>query len=212
VIEGGRTVDIGELHTTSQVVREVRITNAGTDTLRISDVSGSCGCTGTLLSDNDIPPGGGAVLKITFDPSRFRGKVEKAVSMNTNDPVDSHPRLLLAANIVPVLDVDTGHLTFSTLVDSEMTVEVAMRNASDRTFRITGVSSSSGQLAVRMSRDLVEPNGETQLLCALRQTEAGILRGTITITTDHPLLPSLDLPFFSYARKDPGQRPGSSSK
>lgn len=212
LIEGGMRFDFGELYTTSPVVRDLRLSNGGADTLRISEVSGSCGCTGTLLSESAVPPGGSAILKVTFDPSKFRGKVEKVVSMKTNDPADPDPHISFTATISPVLDFDASHLTFSTLVDSVVGADVTIRNASERTFRITGVKSSSEEVTVELSRDFLEPGGEATLRCSVKQARAGILRGAITISTDHPSLPSVDLPFFSFAKSPVDPSAGSAGK
>ncbi|HLF13977.1 MAG TPA: DUF1573 domain-containing protein [Bacteroidota bacterium] len=200
VVDGGKLFDFGELYTTSPVVRELRITNSGGDTLRITNVSGSCGCTGTLLSASDIPPGGSGTLKITFDPAKFRGKVEKVVSMNTNDPADSNPHITFTATVTQILDLDQTHLVFSTKPDSEATTVVSIRNVSDGPVRITGTRSSSPELVVELSGGVLQPGGQASLRCRIRPTKPGILRGDVTLSTDHPLLPSVGLRFFSYAK------------
>ncbi len=61
-LDGGMAFDFGELYTTTPVEKTLRISNSGSDTLRITNVSGSCGCTGTLLSASEIPPGGSGTL------------------------------------------------------------------------------------------------------------------------------------------------------
>lgn len=207
VIDGGTSFDFGELYTTAPVVRELRLSNAGDDTLRIWDVSGSCGCTGTLLSNERIPPGGSGTLKVTFDPAKFRGKVEKTVAMKTNDPADHNPRLTFSAEIIHILDLDPASIIVSTLPDSEVTVTLRVRNVSDVPLRITGVVSSAAELSVGGSGGRLEPGAETSLPCRVLHRKPGIVRGDLTISTDHPLLPTLGLKFFSYAKPAPASTP-----
>ncbi len=211
-IEGGKAFDFGNLYTVSPVVRELRITNKGDDTLRITDVSGSCGCTGTLLSDSDIPPGGSGMLKITFDPAKFRDKVEKVVSMKTNDPSDANPHVSFSANVVHILDLDQTHLVFSTLQDSAVTTVVTIRNLSKGRVTITGTTSSSPEVVVELSGGVLEPGGEASILCRVKPTRPGILRGDISLSTDHPLIPTVGLRFFAYAKPPRAPSPGASGK
>ncbi len=211
-LDGGLAFDFGELYTTSPVEKVLSISNTGTDTLRITNVSGSCGCTGTLLSSGEIPPGGDATLKITFDPAKFRGKVQKVVSMKTNDPAALNPHVTFSATITHILELDQTRLVYSTKPDSEATVIVTVRNLSDVPVRITGVTSSSPELVPKLSGSLLQPGEATQVRCSNRPKQAGIVRGDVTLTTDHPLIPELKLPFFSYARIPASSAPGSRGK
>jgi hypothetical protein len=210
-IEGGKAFDFGELLTTSPVTRELRIMNGGTDTLRITNVSGSCGCTGTLLSENNIPPGGNGTLKITFDPAKFSGKVDKVVSMHTNDPADPDPHITFTATITKILDFDQSHLVFATVVDSEVVDTVSVRNVSDSPLRITGARSSQAELTVTLTTDRLGAGDATSMICRVTPRRAGILKGDITITTDNPRLPSIDLRFFGYA-KPASSPPGATGR
>lgn len=208
-VEGGMSVDFGELYVAAPVERELRISNGGTDTLRISNVSGSCGCTGTLLSSGEIPPGGDATLKITFDPAKFSGKVEKVVSMKTNDPAAANPHITFSATVTHILGFDQTHLVFSTRPDSAATTVVSIRNLTDGPVRITGVKSSSEELLLGLTDNTLDPGQDAALNCTITPAKPGILRGEVTLTTDHPLLPSVSLRFFSYARPPKAARPDS---
>ncbi len=211
-LEGGMSFDFGELYTTAPVEKVLRISNGGDDTLRITGVSGSCGCTGTLLSAGNIPPGGHGTLKITFDPEKFSGKVEKVVSMKTNDPAAPNPHITFSATITRILGLDQTHLVFSTTPDSESTTVVSIRNLTDTAVTITGVTASSPELRLTLTDNTLGPGEDAELNCSITPATAGILRGDVTLTTDHPLLPSISLRFFSYARATKAPPPGSTGK
>ena len=205
VLEGGKAFDFGELRTIVTVTRELHITNEGTDTLRITDVSGSCGCTGTLLSNNEIAPGGEAVLKITFDPAKFKGKVDKVVSMKTNDPADPNPHITFTATINQVLEFDVTHVVVMTPVDSEATVAVEVTNRTDAPLRITSVKADPPGLTFEVTPETLEPGGSGEMLCRTRPGKAGITKGDITVSTDNPLLPTVGLRYLVYAKGPAGQ-------
>jgi hypothetical protein len=201
-IEGGDRFDFGNLYTIIPVSRDLTIRNSGDDTLKIKNVSGSCGCTGTLLSSSSIPPGGEGTLKITFDPAKFTGGVEKVVSMHTNDPKEPNPHIYFTATIVQILGLDQDHLVFYTEPDSQTATIVTIRNVSEVPVTITGVTSSPPDVATELPESLLPPGGETALLCTIRPANPGILRGDLLITTDHPLLPTLTIRWFSYAKRN----------
>ena len=83
-VVGGTSFDFGDVYSTS-ASKVLTIQNLGRDTLIIFNVGTSCGCTAALASEDHIPPGDSGTVSITFDAKRFSGKVEKLVSLTTND-------------------------------------------------------------------------------------------------------------------------------
>jgi hypothetical protein len=211
-IEGGKVFDFGELRTIATVTRELRILNSGTDTLRITDVSGSCGCTGTLLSNSTIPPGGDGILKITFDPAKFKGKVEKTVSMKTNDPAEKNPHITFTATITQILEFDVTHVVVTTAVDSEGITVVTVKNLSDIPITVTGVHAVPRDLVVSITPGLLKPGASAELRCTAKPAKTGIVKGDITLTTDHPLLPETGIRYFLYTRLPAGKPANSAGK
>jgi hypothetical protein len=210
-ISSGPSFDFGELFTIVPVHRDLTVWNTGDDTLKISNVSGSCGCTGTLLSNSNIPPGDSGVLKITFDPAKFKGGVEKVVSMHTNDPSNPNPHIYFTATITQVLELDQDHLVFYTAPDSQATTVVSITNRSEVPVTITGVESSPPELKTELSGNILPPGGEASILCSIRPSAPGIVRGDLLIRTDHPSIPTLTLRYFCYARRtgSPSGSPGN---
>ena len=82
----GTKFSFGDIVLTSKVQKSVVLKNIGKDTLDISNVHATCGCTAAMLSNNRIAPRDSGMLNITFDASRFSGTVQKGVTFNTNDP------------------------------------------------------------------------------------------------------------------------------
>ena len=73
--------------------------NDGDEALRILGTRASCGCTATVVEDDEIPPGGHGALEITFDPSGQRGTVRKTLAVTSSDPTDPHVLLTIRADV-----------------------------------------------------------------------------------------------------------------
>ena len=77
--------DFGSLPQNEKVVHEFSILNTGTEELEIRRISTSCGCTAALTSDRSVPPGGTTTLKVTLETRKYRGAIERSVSIASND-------------------------------------------------------------------------------------------------------------------------------
>lgn len=199
-IVGGKIFNFGTLLTNRVVTKELTLRNRGTDTLKIWDVSGSCGCTGTLLSNDHLLPGEEGILKITFDPEKLSGPVEKMISMKTNDPVDPNPHIAFHADVRHILEFDREYLVFQTRPDSAAVSVLRIMNTSDKPVAILDVTGGAPELTTEISRKVIPPGAEATLTCRMLTGKAGILKGDLTIRTDHELIPTLSLRYFSYSK------------
>ncbi|MBN2730647.1 MAG: DUF1573 domain-containing protein, partial [Bacteroidales bacterium] len=62
------------------------VTNIGDDTLLITAVRPSCGCTASNYTKEGIPPGGKGEIEATYNPANRPGNFNKAITVTTNDP------------------------------------------------------------------------------------------------------------------------------
>src|SRR5574341_98266 len=77
--------DYGYMPKGIRVSHVYQIQNVGEDTLKISSVKPSCGCTSAPLKKNILAPGELVDLEVSFDAKNFMGKVHKTVTVNSND-------------------------------------------------------------------------------------------------------------------------------
>src|SRR5947207_6851631 len=95
---GGTTYDFGDAYTGNKVDRLITVRNAGTDTLRISEVKAQCGCTAAMMTQKSIPPGDSGKLSISFNTSGYGGsRPTKQVYITSNDT--SQPKLTITFNV-----------------------------------------------------------------------------------------------------------------
>lgn len=82
--------DFGSLPQDHKAVQEFTILNTGTEVLEIRRISTSCGCTAALTSDRTVPAGGTTTLRVTLETRKYRGAIERSVSIASNDPRRVH--------------------------------------------------------------------------------------------------------------------------
>lgn len=85
--------DFGEVQEGEIVNHVFVIKNTGNDVLKIASARGSCGCTATLVSQNEIPPGGEGQVQVRLSTLGRVGLLEKTVTVTSNDP--KQPSLIL---------------------------------------------------------------------------------------------------------------------
>jgi hypothetical protein len=82
--------DFGSVRQDEKLVHEFTIVNSGTEPLEIRRISTSCGCTAALAAERIVPPGEATTLRVTMETRKSRGRVERSVSLASNDPRRVH--------------------------------------------------------------------------------------------------------------------------
>ena len=83
------------------VNHEWELKNIGTDTLYITDVESSCGCTAVSPSKKVIGPDESTKLKIIFDTRGRLGINTKFVTIHSNDSAFPNKVLVIEGRVVP---------------------------------------------------------------------------------------------------------------
>jgi len=199
-IVGGESFDFGDIWTSS-AKRLLTLKNRGTSKLVISNVSASCGCTGLLMSDDEIPPGKSGTLQITFDASRFSGHVEKNLTFETNDTTHRRVGIKFTATVNKTLEFDPEYFYFSTYPDSLASKDITIKNSSSTPIKILSITPSSNTVSVSSSLSEIPPGEDAELTATLRLKSTGTSSGEVVITTDHPKVPKFTLRFFALVKE-----------
>jgi hypothetical protein len=200
VIVGGLSFDFGEINSSMTAKRIITIRNEGNDTLTIQNVSGSCGCTGTLLSNDHIIPGDSGTLAISFDPRKFSGHVEKAVSMDTNDPKNPRPHITFTATVEKTLTIEPEYVVFHAGTNIPAKETLTITNTSSQALRILSITSSSSLLSFESFKQELEPGKSAEITCIFTSLKQGTEKGDISITTSDQKLPVITLRFFALVK------------
>ena len=91
--------DLGQIKPDKKQTHVFTLKNEGGETLVIERVQAPCGCTATLLSDEEILSGKTAQLEVTFNPRGYEGTVTQSVYIYSNDPKIERKRIAITADV-----------------------------------------------------------------------------------------------------------------
>ena len=189
-IVGGNSFDFGTLYH-GKAKKMLVIKNDGTETLTLSNISSSCGCTGALASSDKIAPGDSGKLEITFDTHKVKGGATKAVSMETNDPKNQKVRITFTANVIAILDLLPEYLYFQGKEGGSLSDEVTLKNTGSNPITILSATPSTDNITATIKESQLNPGRETTLTCVFTPKGKGVVKGNIILKTDNPNLPEI---------------------
>jgi hypothetical protein len=74
--------------------------NTGKGILEVKDVSTSCGCTVAMISSKKLEPGKEGTLRVELDTKDREGKMNRNITIQSNDPKEPNKTLLILADII----------------------------------------------------------------------------------------------------------------
>ena len=77
--------DFGGVKQDQKLVHEFTVNNVGTEDLEIRRISTSCGCTAAILADRIVKPGESTTLEVVLETRKYKGVIDKSVSVASND-------------------------------------------------------------------------------------------------------------------------------
>lgn len=77
--------DFGGVRQDQELKHAFTITNSGSATLEIRRISTSCGCAAAVPETDVVQPGESTTLLVTLSTRKYKGVLEKSVSVASND-------------------------------------------------------------------------------------------------------------------------------
>ena len=77
--------DFGPVRQDQKLVFDFVVRNTGTEDLNLLRIATSCGCTAALPAERLVPPGGSTTLQVTLETRKYKGVLERSVSVASND-------------------------------------------------------------------------------------------------------------------------------
>ncbi len=181
------TWDFGSIPRGSIVLHSFVIKSIGKDTLVITNVKTSCGCTTAPLSDSSIAPGEQANLLATFNTQNFNGRVKKQVYVDSNDPIKPYLKVSFSAiinNPLQTIMPSPALASFDSVkvnAPAQLKISIANMDKSRADLAIVEQSAPSMVKAV-LGKTSLEPGGSTELVLDLQpQSNAGTINQSITL-------------------------------
>jgi uncharacterized membrane protein len=204
-VEEGTTLDFGSAYTGSKVEKILTIRNLGNQPLHITEVKAQCGCTATIMKEEDktIPPDGKGKVSITFDTHNYGGqKVTKQVFISSNDSSNARLAVSFNVNVLNVLDIAPKFVSFNdSKMESTYTKSVTITNPGKESVKILNTNSVFDQIRIDLMKKDLRPGESTQLQVTFHPTKSGTLQGTIDLETDSKIQPKFSVPVYTWVTR-----------
>jgi hypothetical protein len=187
--------DFGEVEAGEEIEHTFVFENTGDDPLSIEEVLTSCGCTGALVTEREVPPGGTGEVRATFHTKGFQGVVRKGLTVECNDPENSLVRLTIGGNVVSEVTVEPRYLDWGVIRpgDSPRPKKLSIRFLKGRGLRLEKIQSESP--SVVLTKKSEDENRPVYSVGLAKNLPTGRFTGRITIQSNSERVPEVHVPF-----------------
>lgn len=157
-------VDFGEIDTGKVVDLTFKFKNAGDETLIITSINSSCGCTVPKIEKKEYQPGEKGVIPVKFNSKGLSGSVVKTVVVFTNDKNNLNTTLKIKGTVVlkdfATIQLEPEHVDFAVVeAGKEYSRDIKIKNSGTIDLKVLEVTHSP-QVYLLFDKDVVEPGGE----------------------------------------------------
>jgi len=171
-VDGGTTFTLDTLMAGMVGEHKLILRNTGDVPLEIEKVEAACGCTGTMMSNQTIEPGGTGELMVTFNSKNFSGTVHKSVTITSNDPVKQSQRVDFSGYVIQEVQVSESRFVFKDAVVGERReVTVRLTNNSKSNLELKGFETTLNGLSLNYP-STVAPGETVDLVAEFTPQEA----------------------------------------
>jgi hypothetical protein len=180
--------DFGSIPRGAIVVHSFVVKNVGQETLAITNVKPTCGCTTAPLSDSLVAPGEQTDIRATFNTQNFNGRVKKQIYVDSSDPIKPYLKVSFSAIINNPLqtimpspsEVDFGKVMAGKPSETKVTI-----TNNDTTTANLAIIEESAPSAVKakLANATIAPGASTELVLDL-QPQAKVETITQSITLE----------------------------
>jgi hypothetical protein len=202
--------DFGVIYQGKLVQHDFSIQNKTDKEIHITELKSDCGCTAATVEKTSLAPNESVAIRVTFDPERREGKIDRKVKVILDLPEPQNWfELALQAEIKTILHVFPGHVYFKDVhLGKGAEEEVVIRPGADQKVQILEVEPVEGNLTTEMIPVFdtqnpsapISPKGNPKewriKLHLPKETPAGRFSAKIRIKTDSSTEPEFTFPVF----------------
>lgn len=170
------------------------IANSGDETLEITDVHTSCGCTTTGEWTRTLKPGEKGTIPVSLETAQFVGPLAKSITVVSNDRTRPEQILEMKATVWTPIRLSTSVLVFpATTNPNEATSRsVTIHNELDAPLTISDVQSENPLFTVEL-KEMVPGKDFELLVTTVPPLPAGSKTGRIRMKSSQAKMPELSL-------------------
>jgi len=188
--------DFGNIIQGDKVEYVFKFRNIGDEVLEVGNVRSSCGCTAALLSASRVAPGDFGELRTTFDSERFKGKVSKLVTFDTNDPKQKQLSYTLHGSIKVELLAQPERIKWGKVAaGTPLTATVTIVNRGTETVTLKRTATTSTAVSAKLGASKIAPGESVELQVSGEFPEnKSRIGGYVIIDTDYSRIPQIRVP------------------
>ncbi len=175
-------------------------TNNGTETLLISEVHPTCGCTVTGDYDKEVLPGKSGKIPIQFNTNGYDGKVTKTIVVKTNVPDKADITLTIEGTVKMSVSVNPKTLFLGNIERNRtapLEGKITVTNKLPGKMKITDVVLSNDNVETKI--ETIKEGFEYAIAVTVKPPyKDGQVMGTIQIKTDSTLTSEINAQFSYY--------------
>jgi hypothetical protein len=180
-------INLGTMYSGMKKKGKIVLKNIGTDTLYISSVQPSCGCTAVKQPKRFLIPNESDDSEFEFNSSGYHGKVEKYIIVTSNDPTSQSVSVKLVADVKEELE-PTNHSVFlwfgNVGIGKPSVKEMSLKNISEHSITIKNFTVSSSAITIKLAKKTLKPNDTVDVQVTLKPEKLGYGNDHFTIETD----------------------------
>jgi hypothetical protein len=123
--------DFGKVDSGTVVKHDYAFTNTGDQTLVVTNVQPSCGCTTAGSWDKTVEPGKTGIIPIQFNSTGYGGAVVKSITVTCNDLTNGIVVLQLKGTAWKPIDISPGFVMFNLSADVQTNETKAVKIVSN---------------------------------------------------------------------------------
>lgn len=190
--------DFGYIPEGLPVVHRYWVVNLGDEKLRIRRVRPGCGCTTVPLPKNELVPGDSVPLDLKFDPKKFRGRVNKSATVESNDSTKVGAKLHFTAIVgqwqgwvKPIPEM----VYLDTLGKSEQVIKLT--NTSLGEYKISILAPPADHLQFELAATEVKAKSEVDAYVRITpKSPIGEFNSSVTLRFEGPESHTVTIPIF----------------
>ncbi|MBN1397018.1 MAG: DUF1573 domain-containing protein [Bacteroidetes bacterium] len=189
-------LNLGSIYGGENKKGKLTLKNIGNDTLRIFNINASCGCTTMKKPKGILLPGQSDVIEIEFRSAGYRGRVEKHININTNDPTSQYIAVSIIAEVKEILQPVQGSYVLwmdRIPVGKNATRNIELKNVSGYPVKVKGDSTSSPTVTAKIDKKTLKLNDTLNVDVTASPQKAGYSNQILYILTDHKIQPVVEI-------------------
>jgi hypothetical protein len=194
--------DFGKVDAGTLVKHEFIFTNTGDQTLEVTTVRPSCGCTTAGEWDKKVEPGMTGKIPVQFNSTAYGGEVHKSIFVECNDSTKSNLTLTLNGTVWKLFNVTPAYAMFSLKPEQQGIVTQAVKIINNTDQPATVSDPTCGNPTFKMEVKTLQEGKEYELrVTADASSISGTMSAPITLKTTSPKMPQLTV--LAYAMMPP---------